>query len=297
MHNTPTSLDQNNVIEPVIIANSDYVFKGQEYKASVFLAAFDSTRDPEILVGGQKIPIQNGKGVFTGNTATTGVKSWSGVIRLLGDDGSAIVREFKHEYTVAEASAVVSPTKMNVFYRAVNNPVSISVSGVPKEDLQVEITKGRISRVPSGDWGVMPGAGPENEVVSVRVFATIDGVRRFMGASDFRVKNVPDPIAEVAGRTQGGINLGDLTRADGVKAELKQFDFDLEFTVTEFTVSAVLSGGFTRTERSESDKFTRAQMDIVSQLRSGQRITFENVKAIGPDGASRDLNSIVLRIN
>ena len=286
-----------NKIEPVVIANSDYVFRGQEYKARVYLAAFDSTRDPEILVGGQKLSIENGKGIFTGNTSTTGVKQWSGVIRLLGDDGTAIVREFKHEYQVAEASAVVSPTKMNVFYRSVKNPVSVSVSGVPKENLQVEITKGRISRVPAGDWEVVPGPGADNEIVSVRVFATIDKARRFMGSSDFRVKNVPDPVAEVAGRSQGVIGLGELTSAGGVKAELKNFDFDLDFSITEFTVSAVLSGGFTRTERSDNDRFTRAQLDIVSQLRSGQRITFENVKAIGPDGITRTLNSIVLRIN
>jgi len=285
-----------NVIEPVVIANSDYVFKGQEYKAQVYLAAFDSTRDPEILVGGQKLPIVNGKGIFTGNTSSTGVKQWSGVIRLLGDDGTAIVREFKHEYQVAEASAVVSPTKMNVFYRAVNNPVSVSVSGVPKEDLQVEISKGKISRVPGKDWVVTPGPGPEGEVVSVRVFATIDKVRRFMGSSDFRVKNVPDPVATVAGRSQGVISITDLTRAPGVIAELKNFDFDLDFTVTEFTVSAVLSGGFTKTEKSSNDKFTKPQMEIISSLRTGQRVTFENVKAIGPDGVTRTLNSIVLSI-
>jgi len=285
-----------NVIEPVVIANSDYVFKGQEYKAQVYLAAFDSTRDPEILVGGQKLPIVNGKGVFTGNTSSTGVRQWSGVIRLLGDDGTAIVREFRHEYQVAEASAVVSPTKMNVFYRGVKNPVSVSVSGVPKEDLQVEITKGRITRVPGRDWEVNIGPGTEGEIVSVRVFANIDKVRRFMGSSDFRVKSVPDPVAVVAGKSQGVISMTDLTRAPGVVAELKNFDFDLDFSVTEFTVSAVLSGGFTRTERSSSDKFTRPQMEIISQLRTGQRVTFENIKAVGPDGSTRTLNSIVLSI-
>ena len=285
-----------NVIEPVVIANSDYVFRGQEYKAQVYLAAFDSTRDPEILVGGQKLPIVNGKGIFTGNTSTTGVRQWSGVIRLMGDDGTAIVREFRHEYQVAEASAVVSPTKMNVFYRAVKNPVSVSVSGVPKENIQVEMTKGRITKVPGRDWEVVPGPGPDGEIVSVRVFATIDKVRRFMGSSDFRVKNVPDPIAVIAGRFGGAISMTDLTRAPGVDAELKGFDFDLDFNVTEFTVSAVLSGGFTRTERSSTNRFTKAQMDIISQLRTGQRVTFENIRAVGPDGALRTLNSIVLSI-
>lgn len=33
---------------------------------------------------------------------------------------------FKHSYTVSESSVAVSPTKMNVFYLGVDNPVDIS---------------------------------------------------------------------------------------------------------------------------------------------------------------------------
>jgi hypothetical protein len=47
-----------NVVEAVVIPNSNYVFKGQEYKAQVFLAAYDSTKMPEVkLQGGQMLPI------------------------------------------------------------------------------------------------------------------------------------------------------------------------------------------------------------------------------------------------
>jgi len=78
---------------------------------------------------------------------------------------------------------------------------------------------------------------------------------------------------------------------------LKSFDFDLDFIVTEFTVSAVLSGGFTKTEVSKSDKYSKPQIDILTQVKTGQRVTFENIKAVGPDGKTRTLNSIVLKIN
>jgi hypothetical protein len=117
-----------------------------------------------------------------------------------------------------------------------------------------------------------------------------------MGTLDFRVKDVPPPVAEISGRSQGAISLTDLTRAPGVSAELKNFDFDLEFTVTEFTVSAVLSGGFTKSEKSNNSKFTSAQMGIISQLGAGKTLTVTDIKAIGPDGKVRSLNSIVMKI-
>ena len=184
---------------------------------------------------------------------------------------------------------------MNVFYRGVDNPVSISVSGVPQENLEASITKGRIQRG-GGGWIVRPASGPEGEVVSVRVSARIENQLRFMGSMEFRVKDVPNPEALVSGRSQGVISLSDLTRAGGVTAELRNFDFDLEFTITEFTVSAVLSGGFTQSQTSTTPKFTKAQYDIITQLRSGQRLTIDNIKAVGPDGKSRILNSIVFKI-
>ena len=285
-----------NKIDAVVLANSDYVFRGQEYKAQVFLAAYDSTKFPQVVLNdGTELPVEDGKGVYKPSTSSLGSRKWGGTILVDQGNGNVIKREFQAMYQVAEASAVVSPTKMNVFYRGVPNPVAISVSGVPEENIDATITKGRISRS-GGNWSVMPAAGKEGEVVKISVFATVDGNRRNMGTLDFRVKDVPPPVAEIAGRSQGAISLTDLTKAPGVSAELKNFDFDLEFTVTEFTVSAVLSGGFTKSEKSSNNKFTSAQMGIISQLGPGKTLTVTDIKAIGPDGKVRSLNSIVMKI-
>ena len=286
-----------NKIEPIVLESSDYVFRGRTYEARIFLAAYDSTQPIKVQLNGSSTVLEadaSGKVVYSTTPKSTGLNRWGGVIVLEGDD-QTIRKEFKETYMVAEASAVVSPTKMNVFYRGVANPVAISVSGVPKENIQAEITKGRISA--SGDeWKVMPAAGPENELVSVSVYANMDNSRKFMGSMDFRVKDVPPPVAKIAGRSQGAITLTQLTSASGVDAELENFLFDLDFTVTEFTVSAVLSGGFTKSEKSSNNKFTRAQMEILSQLGSGKTLTVTDIKAIGPDGKVRSLNSIVLKI-
>lgn len=228
--------------------------------------------------------------------STIGNRSWAGTIVLDGGDGNIIRREFKKEYQVAEATAVISPTKMNVFYRGVKNPVSISVSGVPKENLIAEISKGRISRGGT-DWEVEPAPGAPGEVVTVRVYATVEKARQFMGEMPFRVKNVPDPVAKVGGQTQGLISIGALTKSGGVKAVLENFDFELEFVVTEFTISALGSGGFTESEKATGPSFSKKQFDILTKMKTGQRVTFEGIKAVGPGGDIRALNTIVLKIN
>ena len=38
--------------------------------------------------------------------------------------------------TVAEPALVISPTQMNVFYRGLDNPVAISVPGVPQDKIE-----------------------------------------------------------------------------------------------------------------------------------------------------------------
>ena len=59
-----------------------------------------------------------------------GTKKYAGIIEMVDPTGLPKYYPFSQEYMVARPSATVSPTKMNVFYRGVDNPVSISASGI-----------------------------------------------------------------------------------------------------------------------------------------------------------------------
>ena len=102
---------------------------------------------------------------------------------------------FTPEFTVAEPALVVSPTKMNVFYRGVPNPVEISVPGVSSDKLDVRITGGHRIKPDGETFIVDPGAGESAEIV---VTATLpDGARRACpvvnsASSEFRT---PPPVS------------------------------------------------------------------------------------------------------
>src|SRR5690606_33750551 len=52
----------------VAVAPTSYVIQGQPYQAEVFLTAYDSRQNPDIFIGGSKLPTKNGRGIYTVNT-------------------------------------------------------------------------------------------------------------------------------------------------------------------------------------------------------------------------------------
>ncbi len=300
-------------LEATVIANSNYIIQGNEYQAKVFLAAFDTTQDPTIYIGpvdsvntdegwvyklrpGYKydsLPVKNGKGVYSVRATVPGDKTWAGVIKLKAPGGGTdILKPFKASYKVAEPMLVVSPTKMNVFYLGLDNPVEISVPGVPADKIFPSINNGTIIKEGKG-FIVRP---VRSGTAQISVMAEIEKNRKLIGTKDFRVKLVPDPVAKVAGiKGAGGIEKAVLLAQAGIVAEMENFDFDLQFKVTEFKVS-VNVGGFSNDKVSKSNRFTPEQFALIKQANRGQKVYIEDIKAVGPDGSIRLLGSIALTL-
>ncbi|MBN2275622.1 MAG: gliding motility protein GldM [Bacteroidales bacterium] len=310
-----------NELEAVVIPVSNYVIKGNEYVADIYLAARDTTQDPVIWIAeGVKEPwvektdetgntyidkkeginytqleVEHGKGkgVFRRSGSSTGFKQWGGIIEIQGPGGQAIRRPFSAEYQVAEGSVVVAPTKMNVFYLGVDNPVEISVAGVPISQVSASATNG--SLIPSGNKFIMRPKRPGNCLVNV--FAELDGKKRSVGSKEFRVKTVPDPYATVGGKKGVAINKIELMAQTGVAATMPpDFDFELRFTVTEFTVLSVVQG-FVKQYSSRNNRFTDEQKNLINTLGKGSPVYIQDIKAVGPDGSIRDLSTINFRLN
>jgi gliding motility-associated protein GldM len=302
-----------NKLEATVIPNTNYVLQGNEYKADVFIAAFDTTSAPEVLIGQydstfneesgsydynmvgnyDSLEVINGRGKFSRLSSSLGKQSWGGIIRLKDPDGNYITKTFRRDYQIAKPNLVVSPTKMNVFYVGVDNPVSISIAGVPGDKISPSITNGTIRKQTDGEYIVNPKR-PGNSLISVR--AEIDGVSKSMGVSPFRVKALPDPTIQVAGKKGGKIQRNVFAAQTGVFAVMEDFDFDLEFKIIEFTVSTTDRGGYFIGQSTKGNLFTQAQKDLMKDLRRGQRVNIEDVKAIGPDGSVRNLAPIVFEI-
>lgn len=282
-----------NQLAPIILAPSSYVLRGGQYTADIMLAAYDDRSEPIVTVNGEKLPIEDGKGKYVVPASSVGQKKYSAKLEF----PDPITGELKPyyvegEYEVGEPQAVVSAAKMNVCYIGVDNPLEISASGVSASDLKVTATGGQIKK--QGEYYIFR---PDNNAVKAKISVSADqgGKVQRLGEKEFRVKKVPDPVAVVGGLSGGKIKQSLLRAQGGVFAEMKDFDFDLEFKISKFTLSYV-KGGFLQELSAESAAFTPQQKEMIKGFSRGTKFYIEGIEAVGP-GGRRKLGSLIFTVD
>jgi len=274
-------------LSPAVIPNSNYVVRGSEFTAELFFAAYDNTQRPEFHTAGGRIwrADPDGKIRYKETPQELGPRVLSGELSL--PDGTK--RPVLFKYTVVSPNTVISPTKMNVLYRGIDNPVSVSAAGASIERITINVSNANWVQA-GGIFNIKPGEGRTCEI-TVRV----DG-QQLDKPQSFRVKNLPIPMPVLDGITSKLVSKGELQASQGIRAEMpSDFEFDLKYRVTTFRVSATIDG-YTEEEVSSSNTFTDKQRRIFDRLRSGQRIMFVDMKAAGPDGKTVDLPDLTVKL-
>jgi len=297
-------------LDAAVIAPTSYVILGDTFRAEVFLAAFDTTQNPIISIGtdrdtttnevlGDTLPIEirNGKGYLKIPAKTQGDFEYKGIIKFRNPSTKKLdPYPFDFHYKVESASTTISATKMNVFYIGVDNPVDILAGGVAKDQVQASITNGTISK--SKDGWVVRVKKPGKATVNVAANVEVDGKmeRKTMGSMEFRAMKIPTPTAKIAGKTGGAVSRGQLAAQVGLLADMGDFVFDVKVLVTEYEFSYVQANGLTKEIKQKGYALSGQMKDIIRKLRPGSRATFENIKVKMPDGETRTLSPIVLKL-
>lgn len=283
-----------NKLDALVIPNSRMVMRGGQYTADIVLAAVDTTARPRIFVNGRQL----NDGHFTTTATAAGNFTYKGYLEVPHGDGTITRHDFAGDYTVIEPMATISATMMNVLYAGINNPISISVPGVAMGDISASMSGGTLTR--SGDhWVARPTAAPGNNAV-VTVTATIDGRSTQVGSTTFRIRRLPDPTAFIAfkdskGNTdhyKGGRPFSKtlLLAAGGLSAAIDDGLLDTPFTVLSFETVIFDSMGNAIPEVSAGAQFSQRQKQAFQRLRRGNRFYISRIKAVGPDGITRDLS-------
>jgi gliding motility-associated protein GldM len=279
--------------EAVAVAPSSYVVVGQPYKAQVFLTASDSHTVPDVSVGGSKLPVEDGKGIYTGSTSSEGIKTWTGTIVVKQTDGTVKTYSTKPQtYQVAKPSAVVSPDKMNVLYIGVQNPLSVSAPGIPAENLHVSMSNG----VLSGSKGHFEAKVSTTGETTVSISAELEkGKTINLGSTKFRIKRIPDPKAMFGGKSGGTTSAVNLRSQDKLFAKLENFEFDLTFKIKSFKMLVQKPRQDVIISTSTSGDLSATQKAALASIVPGATIWFDDIIAVGPDGQPRQLDPIIFK--
>lgn len=222
------------------------------------------------------------------------------MVDLVDSEGKTQSYPFRSEYIVAKPSLVVSPTKMNVLYRGIENPVDISVPGVPSENIIATISGGhRLIKKSNGKYVAKMSKSKEN-AAHVRVSARMtDGSTKPMGNMEFRVLRLPTPqayLGNITGSDQ--ITTGMCKALQGISARYDEsFVFELTCKVIKYDVTVINKRGDVYPPvRNSGGRFSEDTKRLLSKVKRGDRIYYENIKAVGEDGQEHNLGPIVVKI-
>ena len=304
--------------EGIQIPNSNFILKGDSFKAQIFIAAKDTTQAPLIYVGDydslgggkfkmigddyETVKIVNGKGMYSRRASALGSQKWGGLIAMKTDNGTRMY-PFSGEYLVAAKRAVVSPTKMNVLYIGLDsyggNPLQVSVPGYSAGEISVTLTGGGKVKATSkvkGQWAAYPTKVGKSKI---SLFVNVSGKRTKMGEVDFRVMRTPPPSPFVLGIKNGRIDRATLLASGGILASLDNFVFDgLKYYVTSFKLSGQYQGEKVDRTNNKGMDFTKQMRGVISNSKSGDEIQITKIKAklIGSNEPPININDLVIEI-
>lgn len=196
--------------------------------------------------------------------------------------------------TRAQTNIAIAPTKLNVFYIGVDNPVAIAASGAADDKVTVTINGGggTVTKTGAGKYNVRVTQVANDCVLSVFV----DG--KLAGTSGFRVRSLPSPSATIIG-LQSGANVAasDFMSQAGVGVYLKDFPFEVSYEVVGFTFATDTENGEIKSVECQGAAFSPAVKGIISQyVKPGRTVTIDNIRVKDPSGKERKVPSLVYYI-
>jgi gliding motility-associated protein GldM len=283
-----------NLLEAFVIPNSQTIVQGDKFSAKIVMAAVDTTQVPDIYIGGKKMELRDN--TYELICSRTGDFTLSGYIETVNGNGDKLRRDFEQKYTVVEPSATVSADLTRMLYAGYNNPISVSVPGVPLNKVQASMTNGTLQPVGPGKYIARPAKIGQDATITVT--STNTGRPQTMGSFPFRVRKLPDPTPFIDMKDDkgvptrfkgGGMAKSNLMAIDGIGAAIDDGILDISFRVVSFETVFYDNMGNAIPMVGEGDKFSARQKDSFRKLTRNRRFYISRVKAIGPDGIERTL--------
>ena len=191
-----------------------------------------------------------------------------------------------------EQITAIAPSKMNVFYRGVENPVKIvSTSNFDS------ITANNGGKI----WPVLAGQGNKNgEFIFTAVSTGTTEIKIYAGgkvisSETFRVKPVPSPEIKLMGQFAncGTFDFSKIQLAaiGGISCGIQGFDFDLNFVVISYELTGTNEGAL-KIASGSGDSISKDAKTILQNADPNTKV-YIDVKVKEPDGKIRNMGASI----
>ncbi|MDT0559588.1 gliding motility protein GldM [Ichthyenterobacterium sp. W332] len=274
-----------NNYKAIVLADKSAFFAGEKFQGRVVIGKYANVPPTKLVVQGQEIDLaqaidSTGAATLDFNVGNVGEHEINGEFTFI-ENGKELPIPIAANYVVVPRpnSATISADKMNVVYRGVTNPMTISFAGVPDNKVSASaagLTKG--SGV--GKYNMKPGSGRE---ITINVTATLDNGDRVTDSKKFRIKDIPKPTGTISGQ-DGAVKLPKRNLEIGtVGAKLEDFDFELNIQVTSFKIKVPGQP----TVQCTGTKMNAQAKSAIQRARRGDGVQIFDIKASIPGNSYR----------
>jgi len=267
----------------IVIPEKSAFFAGEAVKGKIVLGRFDKSTVPtKVVVNGGNInlssALHDGQVDFSFGAGNVGEHDINGNFTFM-EDGKPVAIPIVGNYVVVPKpnSATISADKMNVVYRGVINPMTITFAGVSSNKISAS-GSGLSSAGKPGAYNMNPGQGSE---VVINVTGTLPDGSKVSDKKSFRIKGIPPPVGAIGGEM--GIVKGAKSRlqVSQISAKLPDFDFNVQLNVVGFTLkvagqAAVIVSG---------DRVNAQCVTALARATRGDQVTISDIKTklVGSD--------------
>jgi gliding motility-associated protein GldM len=190
----------------IVIMDKSLFFQGETVTGRVVLGRYDETTVPtSVSVGGASISMENGQAVFKLSAGAVGDHDIKGKFTFKEDE-KLIPIDIEGKYAVVPKpnKATVSSDNMQIIYQEVDNPMSISFSGIQSNN----VTASAVGLTKDGNDGKYKwNVGKFKEkTISVTVNAKLPDGKMISDKQSFKVRPVPKPALTIGG--DSGLSIG-----------------------------------------------------------------------------------------
>lgn len=271
--------------QPIVVPEKTAFFQGEAVTGKIILGKFDPDLVAKsVIVNGVSIKAEAGQANFSFGAGAVGEHDITGTFNF--DEGGKVVSlPIKGNYVVVPRpnSANISADKMNVVYRGLDNPMTISFAGV--SDNNVNANAAGLSKTGNGKYVMRPGAGRE---ITINVTAKLPDGKTVADNKMFRIKDIPNPQGTIRGEyaAKGPKNGLEIS---SVGAKLEDFAFDLNLNVVQFNIkvpgqpTVVVSGNKMDSKaKSAIARAMRGDVIIISEIKTKLQGSEVRLKSTAP---------------
>ena len=220
-------------------ASKSAFYSGEKYDGKIIISKTDKTSTPvkaELTLDGRKLTegrdyrLEAGGVQMLIGAGSAGDHEVAGTLYFM-QDGKEIEVEVANKFATINKpnAAVISADKMNVVYRGVANPMTISIPGIP--DNKVTASAPGLKSVSGSKYIMNPGTGRE---VTISASGVLPDGQRISTPATFRIKDIPRPAGTIRGEA-GSIKMPRRNlEISTIGSMLEDFDFDLNLAVSGF---------------------------------------------------------------